>query len=109
MVDYREILRLNAEVYTQRQIALSVGSSRNTVGEVISTAIEKHVTWPLEDHVTNEELQAIIFPGKYKTENTYAEPDYESIHKELSRPGVTMTLLWSEYCENVMTPGRSRT
>ena len=26
-------------------------------------------------------------------------PDYEYVHKELSKPGVTLTLLWQEYCE----------
>ena len=35
MVDYREILKLNSLKYTQRQIAASVHSSRNTISEVI--------------------------------------------------------------------------
>jgi transposase len=26
-------------------------------------------------------------------------PDYEYIHKELAKPGVTLSLLWVEYCE----------
>ena len=37
MVDYREILRLHSQEYTQRQIAVSVGSSRNTVNGVLAT------------------------------------------------------------------------
>jgi len=36
MVNYREILRLNSLNYTQRQIAASVHSSRNTIREVVS-------------------------------------------------------------------------
>ncbi len=106
MVDYREILRLNAECYTQRQIAPSVGSSRNTVSEVINAAEEKHVAWPLEEDVTNEELQNILFPGKYQSEKAYAEPNYTYIHTELSKPGVTMTLLWSEYCDKCYADGK---
>ena len=38
MVDYREILRLNSLKYTQRQIAASVHSSRNTISEVLINA-----------------------------------------------------------------------
>ena len=35
MVDYREILRLYSLKYSQREIASSVHSSRNTVQEVL--------------------------------------------------------------------------
>ena len=38
MIDYREILRLHSLKYSQRDIASSVHSSRNTVSEVISLA-----------------------------------------------------------------------
>lgn len=38
-----------------------------------------------------------------KTNNKYAEPDYNYIHKELAKPGVTLTLLWNEYCEKCYT------
>ena len=41
MVNYREILRLNSLKYTQRQIATSVHSSRNTISEVVRLAEEK--------------------------------------------------------------------
>ena len=64
MVDYREILRLS-EHYSQRQIAASVGSSRHTVSEVLETAKSKGIEWPLDDSVSNEMLQSILFPDKY--------------------------------------------
>ena len=40
MVNYREILRLNSLKYTQRQIAASVHSSRNTISEVLHLAVQ---------------------------------------------------------------------
>lgn len=43
MVDYREILRLNSQESTQRQIATSVGRSRNTISEVLETANAKGI------------------------------------------------------------------
>lgn len=51
MVDYREILRLNSLKYTQRQIAASVHSSRNTISEVIKLAAENNLCWPLDDQL----------------------------------------------------------
>ena len=41
MVDYREILRLSSQGTKQRQIAASLGSSRNTVSEMLETAKAK--------------------------------------------------------------------
>lgn len=44
MVNYREILRLHSQDYSQRQIANSVGSSRNTVSDVLLTAQKLQLT-----------------------------------------------------------------
>ena len=106
MVDYREILRLDHEGQHQRQIAASVGSSRNTVSEVIAAAKTAKIGWPLEKGVTNERLRAILFPGKFLSQDEYLEPDYALIHKDLARPGVTMTLLWNEYCRRCAEVGK---
>ena len=105
MVDYREILRLKDLGDSQRSIALKVQSSRNTVSAVIIAAQAAGVSWPLEDDVTNEDISEILFPGKYAMASPYTVPDYEWIHRELARMGVTLTLLWSEYCVKVRDTG----
>ena len=97
MVNYTEILRLAAEGRSQRQIAASVRSSRNTVSEVIIAAQTHDITWPLEEAVSNEQLGAILFPNRHTVESEYLEPDFAYIHAELSKPKVTLTLLWDEY------------
>ena len=66
MVDYKEILRLSDQGYSQRQIEASVGSSRHTISEVLETASTKGIKWPIEDDVSNEDLQNILFPEKYR-------------------------------------------
>lgn len=35
----------------------------------------------------------------------YTMPDFARIHQELAKKGVTLTLLWHEYCEKVRTTG----
>ena len=106
MVDYKEILRLSDQGYSQRQIVTIVGSSHHTIKEVLETADAKGIKWPIEDDVSNEDLQSILFPEKYASVSGYMEPDYEYIHAELAKPGVTLTLLWTEYNEKCISAGK---
>lgn len=107
MVNYREILRLYSLNHSQRDIALAVKSSRNTIGLTLQAAAEKGIRWPLANDVSNADLEAILFPNKYKNISMYVEPDYAYIHKELAKPGVTLSLLWEEYCRNCYESGRT--
>lgn len=98
--------------YSRVRIAASVGSSRHRVKAVLDTAREKWITRPLECEVGNEEIGQILFPDRCQSIGNYAEPDCAVIHKELAKPGVTMTLMWDEYrarCyENGQTPYQSK-
>ena len=105
MVNYREILRLDSLGYSQHQIAASVHSSRNTIREVLQASKTKGLTWPLEDTLTNEELLTLLFPAKVEMATKRKEPDYTYIHRELARPGVNLTLLWTEYCSTCNAEG----
>ena len=106
MVNYKEILRLSAEGNSQRQIAAGSGNSRNTVIEVLESAKSHNVTWPLDGSVTNEQLEAILFPNRYASDNAYLAPDFAYIHKELAKPKVTLTLLWDEYRQKAEALGK---
>ena len=105
MVDYREILRLQSLGDSIRSIARSVCSGRDTVSEALRVAEAGGIVWPLEDDVTNEDIQAILFPGKYAYASPYTVPDYAYMHRELAKSGVTLTLLWEEYCVKVRSVG----
>lgn len=105
MVDYREILRLNSLGNSIRAIAQMVQSSRDTVSNTIKVAKATGITWPLEDDVTNEDLQAILFPGKYAYASPYTMPDFAHMHLQLARSGVSLSLLWEEYCAAVRDVG----
>ena len=105
MVDYRNILRLQSQGYSQREIERELYCSRHTISEVLIRAKAAGIAWPLEDDVTNEDIQAILFPGKYVYASPYTVPDYAYIHRELAKNGVTLTLLWEEYCVKVRGEG----
>lgn len=74
MVNYREILRLQSLGYSQRQIASSVRSSRDTVSQVCRLATIHGLEWPLPDEMTNHVIQETFslpnwtaIPGAFRT------------------------------------------
>ena len=64
MVNYREILRLRSLDYSQRQIAFSVRSSRDTVSQVCRLATIHGLSWPLPDEMTNQMIYEMFFPAQ---------------------------------------------
>ena len=97
MTEYREILRLYSQGISQRSIAESINCSRNTVAKVLQRAKELEIFWPLE--TTDAVLDKIFYP-ETATPTNRRLPDYEYIHKEMSKRGISLKLLWSEYCED---------
>ena len=104
MTKNREILRMANLGLSQRNIAESLSCSRTTVAEVLRRAREEQLTWPLPPELSDPELAQILFPHKGRV-STRKEPDYEQVHTELAKKGVTLSLLWSEYCEECQSAG----
>lgn len=106
MTNYRKILEMHSQGISQRSIEESVHSSHQTVKSVIENAQKLSITWPLDEDVTNEVLDELFY-GKHDSSPTpYAVINYEYIHRELSKKGVTLTLLWQEYCEKAYANGQ---
>ena len=49
MVDYRNILRLQSQGHSQREIERELYCSRHTISEVLIRAKSAEIAWPLED------------------------------------------------------------
>lgn len=99
MTQYREILRLHSLGINQTGIASSCGCARATARKVLSRAKELDITWPLSSGITDAELEKRFFPNKAIPDLSRKYPNYEYIDKEMMRNGVTLKLLWNEYCE----------
>jgi transposase len=97
MTNYREILRLHSRGISQRGIAASCQCSRNTVKRVLARAKEMSMGWPLKDELTDGDLEKLLFPES-TAPVSHRQPDLEYIHKEMAKSGVTLRLLWTEYC-----------
>lgn len=98
MTNYREILRLHSRGISQRGIAMSCQCSRNTVAKVLVRAKEVNIAWPLKSDLTDGELEKMLFPYTSEPSSSRCLPDLEYIHKEMAKAGVTLRLLWTEYC-----------
>lgn len=98
MVNYREIIRLKSQNYSNQSVANSCGSSRNTVAQVWMLVQTHDLTWPIPEELTNEDLGQILYPGR-GINGGRRLPNFEYMHNELAKPGVTLSLLWAEYCE----------
>ena len=98
----REILRLKYENHlSNRAIARACRVSNSTVGDYLVRAERAGVTWPLSENCSETDLYQKLFPGEEKTATVSERPipNWEEIHRELSRHGVTLMLLWREYRE----------
>lgn len=104
MTNYREILRLKSLGLNKTEISQSSGYSRNTVAATLMRAEECGLKWPLPDTVSDEHLAEMLYP-QATGKPTFKMPDYEYVHRELQRNGVTLNLLWLEYCASCKAAG----
>lgn len=93
----REILRLKAEGYSERQIADAAGVARSTVQECVRRCRIEGVIWPECQAMDEAALHARIYGVRGRPAKQAPLPDFALIHAELATKGVTRELLWQEY------------
>lgn len=97
---YRQIARLKQKEVSNRLIAEALSISRNTVNKVVKQMLSTSLSFIEVEKLNDFELDKLFnTTSKSKREEDYVLPDYELLTKELARPGVTVQLLWEEYCD----------
>lgn len=97
------ILELRAADMSRNSIADTRHMSRNSVSDVFHIADKMSISFEDVRNVDEEDVYSIFYPEKHAEETVYKNPDYECVHKELKKVGVTLKLLWKEYqdkCKN---------
>lgn len=97
MTNYREILRLKGLGLSHSKIADSLGASRTTVIHALQLAEAQELSYTKAEKLSDRELAVLLYPPGNKP--GYKMPDYEYVHREMQKPGVTQQLLWLEYCD----------
>lgn len=94
----REVLRLSDAGRSQRQIAASLAISVGTVVGYLKRARAAALTWERAKGMTAEAVEAALFCDVGRNEPAERVTiDFGHVHRELSRAGVTLQLLWEEY------------
>ena len=85
----REALRLrHALGVSERQIAVTVGVSRSTVGEYLRRAAVIGITWPVPEGMDDGDLGRRLFtPRALEEKPARPLPDWTAVHRELKRRG----------------------
>jgi len=95
MVKFREIIRLHELGYNQTEIARSCVVARSTVQDYVRRASAKGLSYEQLQTMSDGEAQRLL--GKQNDAPVAAKQlDFEPVHRELSRKGVTLSLLWQE-------------
>ena len=100
MRQVREVLRLKfVGGVPIREIARRIGVAPSTVRTTIKRFQAAGLSWPPPDGLTEAALEASLFPdaGTKRGHRRLVEPDWASIHRELKRKHVTLSILWDEY------------
>jgi len=100
----RDVLRLQGEGLSKRQIAASLGIGATAAGTFMQRAAKAGVAWPLPADLDDAALEALLYPPPPPSGTTDRPlPDWTRIHAELKRPGVTLQLLW-QCCNGTKCP-----
>jgi transposase len=95
-----EILRQKFDLNrTNRDIARSLNLSASTISDYISRAKTIGLGWPLPEKLTEQDLYNKLFLPTNSNTRCRPLPNWETIHSELRKKGITLQLLWREYRE----------
>lgn len=97
----KDVLRLKFEAgQAHQQIATALQVSKGVVTKYIGLAVAAGLTWEaieaMDEATLERRLLALPQPN-----DTYAQVDFGRVHQELARKGMTLMLLWEEYCAQI--------
>ncbi|WP_045366611.1 IS21 family transposase [Mycoavidus cysteinexigens] len=104
----KEVLRLRYECRLSLEaIARVLSLSKGVVAKYIKLASQAGLAWEEAQALDETALSSRLKPPSEASvvrASQFMPPDYAWIHQELKRKGVTLQLLWEEYC--AQCPGR---
>ncbi len=100
------VLKLKEAGLNRTEIAKSRHISRKDVNFIFKVANENKITLASVANKSEDEIYWMFYPGRrIPAEQIYALPNYEWVHLELKKVGVTLKLLWEEYSAEEISKG----
>lgn len=104
-INVKLILELRDAKMGRNAIASTRHISRNSVSDVFHLADKMGITYQDIRFLDEQQVYRMFYPDKHAVENMYQDPEYEMVHKELKKVGVTLKLLWEEYQDRCKAAG----
>ncbi len=101
----KTILRLRATGLSRSAIAKSNKMAKKSVCSVFDRADELGIGYDDVADKDDDEVYRLVFPEKFRTERIFEQLDWDCVHEELGRVGVTLLLLHAEYVDECMRTG----
>lgn len=93
------VMKYRDQGLSRNMIAKTQKVGKSSVSEVFKRAEELQLNYEDIESLSDIEVYRQFFPERYQSEVLYDSPNYEAIHKELQRVGVTLKILWQEYVD----------
>jgi transposase len=95
----KDVLRLKHEAgLSHEKIAAALRISKGVVAKYTGLAESAGLRdWPSIEGLDEAELEKRLLP-RVRQRSDFVAPDYGRIHQQLPHKGVTLMLLWEEYC-----------
>ncbi|MCY3629044.1 MAG: IS21 family transposase [Bacteroidetes bacterium] len=99
MQDIRTLLRhYYGEQSGKREVARLLQLSPGTVRNYLRRAEAAGLSWPLPEHLSDAELEALLFPHSEPT-SSRPQPVWNQVHHQLSRKGMTLERIWFDWIQ----------
>ena len=102
-IKVKRILELLEKDLSANEIARTYSISKHSIQAVRTRASELGIFFTRAKDQSEDEL---FFPDRMSSLNIYHHLDYEYVHKELQKVGVTLKLLHTEYTEACRRSGK---
>ena len=88
-INVKLIMELRDAGLSRSTIASTRHISRHSVSDVFNIADEKGIRYSDIRNLEEQEVYRLFYPEKFANETMYGDPDYEHVHQELKKVGVT--------------------
>lgn len=96
----KECLRLKWSCgLSHAQTANALGLSKGVISKYVQLAQAAGLDWDKVSSLDEADLQHLLIPSTQRTRGTRPLPDWDIVHREMHKKGVTLQLLWEEYVE----------
>lgn len=107
MQTIKTLLTMKHNNIPDQQVSDALKMAKGSVNAFYNRFKASGLNWPLPADISDSQLRDIIYPQKTSVP-TREQPDWAKLGNELTRPGMTLQLLWEEYsAENSTGLGRT--